>query len=314
MDSKVNYTLVGFFVLILGSAFIAAAVWLSGNTSKKTYASYVAYMSESVSGLNPKAAVKYRGVEVGQVHEIALDQENPERVRLLLDIEEGTPIKEDTVAILSIQGITGLAFIELTGGRRDSPLLQARPDEAYAEIKTGPSLLVRLDVAVSGLLMQLQQVATQTGDIASRLSVLLNDDNQRAITKTLGHVERLTGTLAAHLDGLEGTLDNVKTISENTAHVSNELPALFARVDRSMAAMEDLFATLSHAASGVDQIVRGTEQDLSRFSRENLQQLGRLFSELQQLAERLQRVVQDLEREPNMLLFGRRVTRPGPGE
>ena len=103
MESKVNYTLVGLFVLVLGSALIGALVWLTAGRTAKVYDTYAAYMTESVSGLNLKAKVKYRGVDVGEVREIALDHDNPERVRLLLDIQRGTPVKVDTVAILATQ-------------------------------------------------------------------------------------------------------------------------------------------------------------------------------------------------------------------
>lgn len=56
--------------------------------------------------------------------EIALDREDPQRVRLVLAIERGVPIKQDTVAILGVQGLTGIAFLDLEGdpgSRRSSP-------------------------------------------------------------------------------------------------------------------------------------------------------------------------------------------------
>ena len=90
MDPRVNYTLVGLFVMGLGGALAVAIIWLSRGTEDKVYQTYVAYVYESVAGLNPRAPVKYRGVEVGQVRRISLDKNNPERVRLVLDIEKGT--------------------------------------------------------------------------------------------------------------------------------------------------------------------------------------------------------------------------------
>ena len=105
-----NYTLVGAFVLALGAALIAVVLWLaSGGAFQKKYDLYHAIEDESVAGLNLNAPVKHNGVDVGKVQAIELDPLNPERVILLLAIERGTSIKEDTVAVLKTQGLTGIA-------------------------------------------------------------------------------------------------------------------------------------------------------------------------------------------------------------
>ena len=121
MESKVNYVVVGLFTLLLTSALIAGVLWLSaGNKYSKVYDTYNVFMNESVSGLNRNAPVKYRGVEVGRVRQIELSKLNSEQVRIELNIEHGSPIKEDTVAIMKSQGLTGIAFIELSGGSNAS--------------------------------------------------------------------------------------------------------------------------------------------------------------------------------------------------
>jgi hypothetical protein len=105
---------------------IAGVLWLaSGGALQKKYDLYLAIEDESVAGLNLNAPVKYNGVDVGKVREIRLDPGNPERVNLLFAIERGTPIKEDTVAVLKTQGLTGIAYVELSGGARDAPPLRA---------------------------------------------------------------------------------------------------------------------------------------------------------------------------------------------
>jgi phospholipid/cholesterol/gamma-HCH transport system substrate-binding protein len=137
----VNYPLVGAFVLVLGSLLIAGALWLaSGGALQKKYDLYLAIENESVAGLNVNAPVKYNGVDVGKVRLIELDPANPERVTLLFAIERGTPIKEDTVAVLKTQGLTGIAYVELGGGTRDAPPLLARDGSDYPVIRTKPSL------------------------------------------------------------------------------------------------------------------------------------------------------------------------------
>ena len=125
METKVNYMLVGGFVLVLGAALIAGLLWLaSGGGFQKKYDLYLALVEESVAGLNLNAPVKYRGVDVGKVRDIRLDPHKPEQVRLLFAIERGTPIKQDTQAMLKTQGLTGIAYVELDGGSLASPPLR----------------------------------------------------------------------------------------------------------------------------------------------------------------------------------------------
>ena len=152
MEPRVNFTLVGLFVLVLIAVLGGVVLWLGEGDYRKVYDRYYAFLDESVSGLSVNSPVKYRGVEVGRVKEIALNPDNPEQVRLTLDIARGTPLKEDTLAVLDSQGLTGLAIVNLTGGSRGSPPLAAKPDHEYPEIKSGPSLLYRLDTALSRLL------------------------------------------------------------------------------------------------------------------------------------------------------------------
>ena len=125
-----NYARVGAFVLALGAALIAGALWpAAGGASKQAYELYLALVDESVAGLNLNPPVKYNGVDVGKVKAIHLDPDNPERVRLIFAIERGTLIKEDTVAALKTQGLTGIAYVELGGGTRESPPLRATAQE-----------------------------------------------------------------------------------------------------------------------------------------------------------------------------------------
>ena len=121
-----NYPLVGAFVLVLGAVLVVAVLWLAaGGSLQKKHEIYLAMMDESVAGLSVSAPVKYNGVDVGKVKDIRLQQGNPERVELLFAIQRGTPVKTDTVATLKSQGLTGIAYVELSGGTREAPILLA---------------------------------------------------------------------------------------------------------------------------------------------------------------------------------------------
>ena len=129
MQDKVNYALVGAFVIVLGAALVAGVLWLaSGASGQKRYDTYQSIIQESVAGLNIDAPVKYLGVDVGKVSEIAIDPLNSRQVRLRFLIERGTPIKQDSEAVLKTQGLTGIAYVELSGGSAGSPPLVAAAD------------------------------------------------------------------------------------------------------------------------------------------------------------------------------------------
>src|SRR5690348_12771960 len=100
MESKVSYTIVGAFVIILTSALILAIIWLSSGLSLETFTTYQLYMQESVSGLTQDSRVEFNGVEVGQVKSITLNQKNPQLVEVLLEVKSSTPVSAGTVATL----------------------------------------------------------------------------------------------------------------------------------------------------------------------------------------------------------------------
>lgn len=304
MEEKVNFAIVGVFVLVLSAGLIGGVLWFSsGKSYLKIYDVYQTYMNESVSGLNLNAPVRYHGVEVGRVQKIALAPGNVEQVQLTLDIERGTPVKVDTVAILQTQGLTGLAFLDLTGGSRDSPPLKALTGEEYPVIKTGRSLITRLDSAVTALLTNLNRTS-------ENFNALMDKDNQRMVKNTLTDIETLSHTLAARSATIDATLTNAAKTMEGTARLTNELPLLAQRVQRSADAFDRMSDELAHAGANANSTLNNTQQ----FTGETLPEVHQLVVELRDLTGSLQRFSNDLEKNPSMLLYGKPVTPRGPGE
>jgi phospholipid/cholesterol/gamma-HCH transport system substrate-binding protein len=159
-------------------------LWLaSGGAFQQKYDLYLAIENESVAGLNVNAPVKYNGVDVGKVRHIHLDPENTEQVNLLFAIERGTPIKEDTVAVLKTQGLTGIAYVELSGGTRDSPPLRATVEGRYPVIRTKPSLSARLENILTSVLAKLDSTT-------SNINAMLSDENKAALKNALADIAR----------------------------------------------------------------------------------------------------------------------------
>ena len=304
MEPKVSYALVGAFVALFGAILIVIVLWLVRGGSQSTYRSYYAFFDESVSGISEDSVVSYKGIKVGRVRNMRLDPENPERVRLVLDIAEGTPIKEDTVASLASQGLTGLAFVELGGGTRDSPPLMPPPGQPYPVIKIKPSL--PLDQAASTLVSNLNEIASSLKDVTDK-------ESRAAMRKTMVNLAELTGALKQREKELDKFFSSADRTLENTREATEKLPALFSSATETAAALENMAQQIDRTSKSVDSLLAGSQQDVQRFTNQTLSEAGLLIAEIRQLTERLQRLAQQVEQNPRSLLFGRRPT-PGPGE
>jgi phospholipid/cholesterol/gamma-HCH transport system substrate-binding protein len=298
MEEKVNYALVGAFVLVLGAGLIGGVLWLSsGKSYSKQYDIYQTYTKESVAGLNLNAPVRYLGVDVGRVQKIALVPNKVEEVQLTLAIERGTPVKVDTLAVLKTLGLTGLVFVDLTGGSRDSPPLHAQNNEAYPIIKSEPSLMARLESSVTLLLTNLNRSS-------ENMNALMDDDNRRAFKQSLADIETLSHTLAARSALIDSTLSNAARTMQNTARASDELPQLVQRMQRSADDFDRMSNELSRA---------GTNASVA-FTEKTLPEVQQLVTELRDLTGSLRRVSGEMEQNPSMLLYGKPVAKRGPGE
>ncbi len=308
MDSKVNYVAVGLFVILLGSAMIAGVLWLAaGGGGRKPFEPYMAVINESVSGLNVDAPVKYLGVDVGKVREIRLQPGNPERVQLVFAIERGTPIKQDTVATLKTQGLTGIAYVELSGGRPDSPPLVTTTAGQLPVIRTTPSLAARLENVLTRGLASLDRSSTN-------LNALLDDDNRAAFKSALADIAQVAHALAEQRDALNAGIGNLARTAEHTAQATQQLDSMIRRIGSSADAVEKMADNVALTSSSTGQTVAAMGTGVKHFTSETLPEMERLLGELSGLSLSLRRLSEQTERNPSSLLLGRRAPPPGPGE
>jgi phospholipid/cholesterol/gamma-HCH transport system substrate-binding protein len=304
----VNYPIVGLFVLVLSAVLIAGALWLaSGGAFQKQYDLYLAIEDESVAGLNLNAPVKYNGVDVGKVREIRLDPGNPERVNLLFAIERGTPIKEDTVAVLKTQGLTGIAYVELSGGARDAPPLRAIAGSEYPVIRTKPSLSARLENVLTNVLAKLDNTS-------NNINSILSDENRAAFKSALADIAAVARTIAARKDTLDTGIANAGRTFENTSRATAQVGPVIDRIGRSADAIEKMGNEVARTSSSAGKTVDSVGSDVKRFTAETLPELERLLGEMTVLAASLRRLSEKIEGGPGGLLLGRRQVPPGPGE
>jgi len=320
MEPKVNYTLVGLFIALLGAATVTGVLWLSRTDYRGVYDRYYTFMDESVSGLSRDSYVKYQGVEVGRVKEIALDPNNPEQVRLGLDLVRGTPVKEDTVAVLETQGLTGITIVNLRGGSRASLLLSAKPGERYPIIKSEPSFYAQLSGSLARLTTneQIPALLANLTNLTQDARSLLDAQSRADLKRTLAALAQVTQTLALHRSEVAGAVAQSEAAADRFAAVGKKLdeklPELFEQASANLRGLERMTDQLARAGATLNSTVDGSRGDIAQFTGQTLAEAGLLVGELRQLTATLQKVSSDLEREPSALIFGRAPPVRGPGE
>src|SRR5258708_35528620 len=187
METRAHYILVGAFVIAVLAASFIAVIWLVGAQFQREGAIYDIYFRGSVSGLSDGAVVRYKGVAIGRVLNIRLDPENVERIRVRIEIDSATPIKEDAVAELQAQGITGLAFRQITGGSNAAPDVQKREDKRYPIIASRQSGLEEVVTSAPELFKRATLVA-------DRIALVLSHANVASCTQTLHHISTVPAT------------------------------------------------------------------------------------------------------------------------
>jgi phospholipid/cholesterol/gamma-HCH transport system substrate-binding protein len=308
METKVNYALVGAFVLALGAALVAVALWLaSGGNLHKKYDVYLAVEDESVAGLSPNAPVKYNGVDVGKVQQIRLAASNPEQVNLLFAIERGTPIKEDTVAVLKTQGLTGIAYVELSGGGLNSPPLGILAGAEYPVIRTKPSLSARLENVLTTALAKLDSTS-------NNINAMLSSENQASFRSALADMAAVAHTLAARKEVLDAGIVSAARTFDHAAVASARLTPLIDHLEQSAQAIKTMGDEVARTSASTGKMVDSVSIGMTRFTADTQPELERLMAELSALATSLRRFSEQTERNPTGLLFGRKALPEGPGE
>jgi phospholipid/cholesterol/gamma-HCH transport system substrate-binding protein len=317
MEIRASYLVVGAAVLALLAGLAAFSVWLVRADVDQNTARYEIAFEGSVSGLPPGGQVLYRGIPVGRVAEIRIDPDNVENVLVAVDIERNTPIKEDTVATLEFQGLTGIAYVQLRGGTQASARLD--PDaEPSPRIPSRRSALERVFDSTPELLAQ--AVA-----LVGRLSLLLTDENLEAVAGILRNVETVTATLAARSDTIDTALAGaaemtgaVRDTSTEVRSLASDLRQLTGRVDSQVAGVSgDLVATLTElqgaaasltgAAGQLEQLLGQLEQPVDDFAATGLYEFTQLVGETRLLVAALNRIAKEFERDPAGFLIGRSV-------
>ncbi|MFN3438099.1 MAG: MlaD family protein [Acidovorax sp.] len=315
MENKSHALAAGLFVLVVAAMLAGLAIWLTRDNAN--YEQYELSTKDGVSGLQPQATVRYKGVAVGKVTRIGFDPQVSGNVLIRIAVNEQAPITPTTFAVLGYQGVTGLAHVQLDDA-----------EQPYPELPPGPSGLPRLPLKPSPfgkLAEQAPAILAQVEEATRRINQILGDTNQQLLTQTLGNIS----SAAAGVNTLTQKLD--ATVTQRLDPALASIPPLAGEARKTLQALQQAGNSVTTLASdfskttqritaeggAIDQITLGTQalaRAADQFGTTTLPRVNRAADDTSQAARRLGRAVGGITDNPQLFIYGSGRIPPGPGE
>lgn len=300
------------FVSIAIASFIFFVIWLTGRTGQQELTRYSLLFHKDVSGLSVGGPVKYMGMNIGSVVLMDLervkdvkpvkDSENVKAVKIRVDIDvlASTPVDQGTFASLALQGITGVAVVNLETEPGVHPPLKTLPGRDY------PIIPVRI-VGFSALMSSAPEIMSKLNKLLTQAGKILGEENQSAIAGTLDNIEILTTSLAEERESIaaipgnvNATLDDIQsTVRQLQGMISDLQPGINSTVEN----VNQSSQNLASLTGRVDDLLRDHERDISKFMEDGLAEAPALMKETRQALRDLEKLVQELQDDPSQLIY-----------
>jgi phospholipid/cholesterol/gamma-HCH transport system substrate-binding protein len=294
MENRSHALMTGIFTITLLVAAVLFGIWF--NRDRVQYDPYLIATTQSVPGLNPQAAVRYRGLEVGKVDAIDFDPKMAGQILVHLSIDPATPVTKTTYATLGYQGVTGIAYIQLDDESVGSPALGTSKNNP-SRIPLHPGLFDQLEKRGTAILEQAEEVTKKLND-------LLSTENRKTIVNAFGDVS--------------AAAQGYKDIAARLDPAVQKIPALVERTDNALRSVDTLANEASKVARSlqgpVDRATTSVEAVASGIELETLPGVTGLADETKSSMRAIRRTMNNLSDRPQSILFGAPGTPPGPGE
>ncbi|HEX7324618.1 MAG TPA: MlaD family protein [Rhodanobacteraceae bacterium] len=298
METKAHHVLIGAFTLLVVVLVLLFALWLGKTSLNRQYNYYDIVFTEAVTGLSKGSPVQYNGIQIGEVSQLKLDPRDPRKVLARIQVAADTPIKMDTRAKLGLLGLTGVAFVQLTGGDPTSRPLMPSVRDPVPVIKSESSALTKL-------LSSGSDVVTSLNVILDRVSQLVSRKNVARLNATLANISETTGALASERN-------NLRTLIQQAAAASTQLTQTLAGANQLINGPGKL--TLTRAASAMVSLQQ-TTQSLNQILADNqgslqsglrgMDQIGPTLRELRTTLRDIHQITSQLQSNPAGYLLGR---------
>jgi len=309
MESRAYALITGLFVIGLAGCIVLWAHWLSKTPIART--AYRVVATGPVSGLNPEAQVRYRGMGVGRVSTIALDRKDPRRILVNIEVDDTIPVTRGTYAQLGMEGITGIAYVHLLDDYKDMQPA-AKAADGVAELPLRPAFFDMISDNAEGAIKDARE-------LMASMNGMLTPENRKRIATTLASLERISASLETASARLPATIARAEAwMSEENRRLAT---SSLGHINETVKSLPDL----SRETQALVKDARALAGEVSRFSNDagntsgavredTLPRVNALAESVERSAQRVGRLALQLDREPQSAIFGRKPGRPGPGE
>lgn len=267
METRSSYVIVGTFVLAMVVLLFASVIYIAKIQFDEVTVPYHIYFDGSVTGLQEGSAVRYRGVAVGVVSDIRIAPDDASKVRVTIDLPSATPITQDAVASIEMQGITGIAYIQIFGGARGSPQIE-RSMGSIPVIPSRPS-------QISEVLDNAPQLLNNLIDLTKKAQVFLSEENAEKASNILANMEVLTGDAKSALVDFRNVASQANTLSGELVDTSKIFRGMLAE----------------------------NREPLRDFTTTGLYDAALLIAELRELVGNMSRIASQVQRDPGGFLL-----------
>ena len=290
METRSNYVLVGAVTLAMLVGLLVFTVWLAGLSNRETNC-YDIYFSQGVGGLNKGSNVTFNGVPVGQISKISLLPERPEFIWVRIEVERDTPVLQGTTAEIHGVGFTGVSEIQLTGAARGAQRIHQAGPQGCPVIPSSTS-------GLGALLNSAPELMERIQTLTERLTELLSDKNQNAISDILENIDVTTREIRKRAPELGDALAEARVAVHNAGVAAEQVSALANNTnqlvtDQGRPAIENLnkaIASVQHAADSLDATITDARPGIQNFSKSTLPELNQTVRQMRGLAQSLQDV------------------------
>ena len=309
MESRAYALITGLFVLGIAGCIVLWAHWLAKTPVARTVYRVVA--TGPVSGLNPEAQVRYRGMGVGRVSAIALDQKDPRRILVNIEVDDNIPVTRGTFAQLGMEGITGIAFVHLQDDYKDmQPVVKGA--DGVAELPLRPAFFDMISDSAEGTMKDARE-------LMSSMNGLLTPENRKRIGSTLASLEKISANLEAASARMPATIaraeawlseDNRRLATSSLERINETVKSLPELTRETQALVKDA----RELAGQVGKLSNEAGSTAGAMRDDTLPRVNALAESVERSSQRVGRLALQLDREPQSAIFGRKPGRPGPGE
>ncbi|SON56253.1 virulence factor Mce family protein [Hartmannibacter diazotrophicus] len=254
MESRANYAMIGSLVLLLVAIGVGFVLWLTNAGEQARRVEMRVVFNGAVNGLTTGSPVLFNGIRIGEVKDLQLDQEAPSTVIAIISVDRTKPIRTDTKAVLTYQGFTGIANLQLEGGSRNAPLLidSVDPNDGMPTIQAEVSPFQDIIESARNVLSRADSAMGAIDDFIS--------DNGPAFGRTVNNVETFSKALADNSGGVGDLLQNLSDMSKTVGEVSGSLKGSATRLEEILKSVnpdevQDMVANLDKSSQRLSSII-----------------------------------------------------------